>query len=69
VASEGSAVGESFDAQGALVDMREVCLRVEGTLKGVVRPIDTVDAGVAAAGSQRLVLVHRPVERGRRHGE
>jgi hypothetical protein len=51
VASEGGAAGESFDAQGALVDVREVCLRMEGSLERVVRPVGAVDAGVTAAGS------------------
>jgi hypothetical protein len=51
MASEGSAVGESFDAQGALVDVWEMCLHVEGSLERVVRPIGTVNAGVTAAGS------------------
>ena len=58
MASEGSAAGESFDAQGTLVDVREVCLRMEGSLERVVRPIGTVDTGIAAAGSQRLGLIH-----------
>jgi hypothetical protein len=58
MASESEAVGESFDAQGTLVDVWEVCLYVEVTLKGVVRPIDAVGAGVAATGSQRLGLIH-----------
>jgi hypothetical protein len=49
VASEGQAVGESLDTQGALVDVWEMCLYVEGSLKGVVGPIDAIDAGVAAA--------------------
>ena len=58
MASEGKAIGESLDAQGTLVDVWEVCLHVEVSLKGIVRPIDTVGAGIAAAGSQRLGLMH-----------
>jgi hypothetical protein len=58
VASEGEAVGKSLDTQGTLVDVWKVCLRVEGSLKGVVRPIGTVGAGIAATGSQRLGLIH-----------
>jgi hypothetical protein len=49
--SKGSAVGKPFDAQRALVDVWEMCLRVEGPLEGVVRPIGAVGTGVAAAES------------------
>jgi hypothetical protein len=69
MASERDVVGESSDAQRTLVDVWEVRLHVEGSLKGVVRPVDTVGAGITTAGSQGLVLVHRPSERGRRRGE
>jgi hypothetical protein len=58
MASEGKAIGESLDTQRALVDVWEMCLYVEGSLKGIVRPVDTVGAGVAATESQRLGLVH-----------
>jgi hypothetical protein len=49
MASESGTVGEPFDAQGALVDVWEVCLYMEGLLKGVVRPVDAIGTGVAAA--------------------
>jgi hypothetical protein len=58
MASERKTVGESLDAQGALMDVREVCLDVEGSLEGVERPVGTIGAGVAAAESQGLGLVH-----------
>jgi hypothetical protein len=58
MASEGDAVGELLDAQGTLVDVWEMRLFVEDTLKGFVGPIDAVDAGVAAAESQGLGLIH-----------
>jgi hypothetical protein len=64
MASERGAVGEPFDAQGALMDVWEMCLCVEGPLKGVVRPVDTVGTGVAAAESQELGLVHALGRRG-----
>jgi hypothetical protein len=51
MASEGKAIGESLDTQGTLVDVWEVCLHVEGSLKRIVRPVDTVGAGVAATES------------------
>jgi hypothetical protein len=47
--SESGAIGESFGAQRALMDVREVCLYVEGSLKGIVRPVDAVGAGVTTA--------------------
>jgi hypothetical protein len=58
MASERKTVGELFDAQGALVDVREVCLYMEGSLEGIVRPIDAIGARVAAAESQGLGLMH-----------
>jgi hypothetical protein len=58
MALECGAVGESPDTQGTLMDVREVCLYVEGSFKGVVGPVDAVGAGVAAAGSEGLGLVH-----------
>jgi hypothetical protein len=58
MASERGVVSESSDAQGTLMDMREVRLYVEGSLKGVVGPVDAVSAGVMATGSERLGLVH-----------
>jgi hypothetical protein len=69
VASEGKAIGELLDTQGTLVDVWEMRMLVECPFKGVVGPVDTVDTGITAAESQGLVLVHRPSERGRRHGE
>jgi hypothetical protein len=58
VVSERKTVGEPFDAQGTLVDVREMCLYVEGSLEGIVRPVDAIGAGVAAAESQGLGLMH-----------
>jgi hypothetical protein len=58
MAPERDTVGEPFDAQRALMDVREVCLCVERSLEGVVGPIDTVGTGVAAAESQGLGLIH-----------
>jgi hypothetical protein len=55
---EGEAGGEALDTQGALVDVREMCLCMEGSLEGIVRPIDAVGARVAAAESQGLGLMH-----------
>jgi hypothetical protein len=61
--SEGGTVGESLDAQGTLVNVWKMCLRVEGSLERVVRPIDTVCAGVVPARSQKLGLEHALGER------
>jgi hypothetical protein len=58
MAPEREAVGKPLDAQGALVDVREMCLYVEGSLEGIVRPVGAVGTGVAAAESQRLGLMH-----------
>jgi hypothetical protein len=58
VASERETVGEPFDAQGALVDVREMGLLVEGSFEGIVGPVDAAGTGVAAAESQRLGLMH-----------
>jgi hypothetical protein len=58
MASERKTVGEPFDAQGALVDVWAVCLLVEDAFKGIVGPIDAVTAGVAAADSYGLGLMH-----------
>jgi hypothetical protein len=58
MASERKTVDEPFGTQGALVDVWTMCLLVEGAFEGVVGPIGTVDTGVAAAGSERLGLVH-----------
>jgi hypothetical protein len=58
VASERKTVGEPFDTQGALINVREMCLYVEGSLEGIVRPIDAIGARVAAAESQGLGLMH-----------
>jgi hypothetical protein len=58
MASEGKAIGESLDTQGTLVDVWEMCLFVEISLERVVGPIDAVGAGIAAAESQRLGLIH-----------
>jgi hypothetical protein len=55
---EGEASGKSFDTQGALVDVREVCLDVEGSLEGVKRPVGAIGTGVTAAESQGLGLMH-----------
>ena len=51
MASEGGAAGESFDAQGTLVDVGEMCLRMEDSLERVVGPVGAVCARVTAAGS------------------
>jgi hypothetical protein len=64
MASERGVVGESSDAQRALMDVWEVRLHVEGSLKGIVGPIDAVSAGIAATGSERLGLVHALDRRG-----
>jgi hypothetical protein len=48
VTSEGGLVGELSVAQGALVDVWEVCLSVEGSQDGVVGPERTIDAEVSA---------------------
>jgi hypothetical protein len=69
MALEGSTVDEPFDTQGALVDVWEMCLHVKGSLERVVRPIDTVGTGVAAAGSQELRLMHALGGRSERSGE
>jgi hypothetical protein len=61
---EGEASGESLDTQGTLVDVREMRLCVEGSLKGVVGPIGAVSAGIATTGSERLGLVHALDRRG-----
>jgi hypothetical protein len=58
VASESEAVGKSLDTQGALVDVWEVRLHVEGLLERVVGPIGAVGTRVAAAESQGLRLIH-----------
>jgi hypothetical protein len=58
MASERKTVGESFDAQGALMDVREMCLYMEGSLEGIVRPIGAIGTRVAAAESQGLELMH-----------
>jgi hypothetical protein len=63
MASECKTVGEPFDAQGTLVDVWAMCLLMEGTLKGVVRPVGAISAGVAAAESQGLGLMHALGER------
>jgi hypothetical protein len=63
MASEGKAAGESFDAQGTLVDVREVHLCMGGSLKGFVRPIGAIGAGIAAATSRGSRLIHAPGER------
>jgi hypothetical protein len=68
ITSKGGAVGEPFDAQGTLVDMWEVCLRVEGSLEGVVRPVSAVDTEIVVARSQELGLVHALDERGKQCG-
>jgi hypothetical protein len=49
VTSERKTIGEPFNAQGALVDVRTMCSLVEGAFEGVVGPIDAVGTGVAAA--------------------
>jgi hypothetical protein len=51
VASERKTVGESFGAQGALVDVWTMCLLVEGTFEGIVGPVDAIGTRVAAAES------------------
>jgi hypothetical protein len=51
MASERKTVGESFNAQGTLVDVWAMCLFVEDTLEGIVGPIDAVGTGIAAAES------------------
>jgi hypothetical protein len=51
VTSERKAVGEPFDAQGALVDVWAMCLFVEGAFEGIVGPVDAMGARVAAAES------------------
>jgi hypothetical protein len=58
MASEGDAVGELLGAQGTLVDVWEMRLFVEDSLKGVVGSIDAVGTGIAAAESQGLGLIH-----------
>jgi hypothetical protein len=58
MASERETVGEPFDAQGTLVDVREMCLYVEGSLEGIVRPVGAIGTGVATAESQGLGLMH-----------
>jgi hypothetical protein len=63
VTSEGDTVGESFDAQGTLVDVWEMRLCVKGSLERVVRPIDAVGARVAAVESQGLRSIHALVGR------
>jgi hypothetical protein len=51
MASERKTIGESFDAQGALVDMWAMCLLVEGAFEGIVGPVDAIGARVAATKS------------------
>jgi hypothetical protein len=51
MASERKTVGESFDAQGTLVDVWAMCLLVEGTFEGIVGPVDAIGTRVAAAES------------------
>jgi hypothetical protein len=51
MASERKTVGEPFNAQGALMDVWAMRLFVEGAFEGIVRPIDAVGTGVAAAES------------------
>jgi hypothetical protein len=58
MASKRKTVGEPFDAQGALVDVWAMCLLVEGSLEGIVRPVDAVGTRIAAAESQGLRLIH-----------
>jgi hypothetical protein len=58
MASERETIGKPFDAQGALMDVWEMCLYVEGSLEGIVRPIDAIGARVATAESQGLGLMH-----------
>jgi hypothetical protein len=55
---EGEASGESLDTQGTLVDVREMRLYMEGSLEGIVRPVGAIGAGIAAAESQGLGLMH-----------
>jgi hypothetical protein len=64
--SERDVVGKSSGAQGTLVDVGEMYLDVEGSLKGVVGPVDAVGAGVAAAKLQKLRLLHALGEREKR---
>jgi hypothetical protein len=63
MASERGAVGESFDAQGTLVDVWEMRLDVEDLLERVVRPIGAVGTRVAAAESHGLGVIHGLGER------
>jgi hypothetical protein len=63
VASKCGVVGELSGTQGALMDVWEMRLYVEGLLKGVVGPVDAVGTGVAAARSEGLGLVHAPDRR------
>jgi hypothetical protein len=65
---KGSVVDESFDAQGTLVDVWEMCLHMEGSLEGVVGPIGAVGTGIAAAESQELGLMHTSDRGGERCG-
>jgi hypothetical protein len=58
VASERKTVGESFNAQGALVDVWTMCLLVEGAFEGIAGPIDAMGTGIAAAELQGLGLMH-----------